>query len=104
MGLAFVGALVARHSAYMAVNVTTYEVLVRPSHVQRRFPKNRGRFWFLQSFGLCSAFQHIVNYWTLNTENDASDFLGGNLQDSFVAPSQSSGRRRREEAGSESEQ
>jgi len=102
--LAFVGALVARHSAYMAVNVTTYEVLVRPSHVQRRFPKNRGRFWFLQSFGLCSAFQHIVNYWTLNTENDASDFLGGNLQDSFVAPSQSSGRRRREEAGSESEQ
>lgn len=102
--LAFVGALVARHSAYMAVNVTTYEVLVRPSHVQRRFPKNRGRFWFLQSFGLCSAFQHIANYWTLNTENDASDFLGGNLQDSFVAPSQSSGRRRREEAGSETEQ
>ncbi|CAJ1359526.1 unnamed protein product [Effrenium voratum] len=46
--LVFVGALVARHTAYMMVNVTTYEVLVRPSHVQRRFPKNRGRFWFLQ--------------------------------------------------------
>merc|ERR1719436_903250 len=50
--LVFVGALVARHTAYMTVNITTYEVLVRPAHVTRRFPKNRGRFWFLQGFGL----------------------------------------------------
>eukprot|EP00931_Biecheleriopsis_adriatica_P103093 TRINITY_DN7797_c0_g1_i1.p1 TRINITY_DN7797_c0_g1~~TRINITY_DN7797_c0_g1_i1.p1 ORF type:complete len:749 (+),score=114.64 TRINITY_DN7797_c0_g1_i1:56-2248(+) len=96
--LAFVGALVARHTAYMAVNVTTYEVLVRPSHVQRRFPKNRGRFWFLQGFGISSALSHCLNYWTLNTESDTADFLGGSAQDSFVAPTQSSGRRRREEA------
>eukprot|EP00440_Ansanella_granifera_P034100 gb/GFBE01036993.1/.p1 GENE.gb/GFBE01036993.1/~~gb/GFBE01036993.1/.p1 ORF type:complete len:742 (+),score=138.72 gb/GFBE01036993.1/:1-2226(+) len=97
--LAFVGALVARHTAYMAVNVTTYEVLVRPNHVQRRFPKNRSRFWFLQGFGFPSAFSHCLNYWTLNTESDAADFLGGSLQDSFVAPSQGSGKRRERERG-----
>eukprot|EP00933_Yihiella_yeosuensis_P066610 TRINITY_DN7096_c0_g1_i1.p1 TRINITY_DN7096_c0_g1~~TRINITY_DN7096_c0_g1_i1.p1 ORF type:complete len:729 (-),score=92.15 TRINITY_DN7096_c0_g1_i1:219-2405(-) len=92
--LAFVGALVARHTGYMAVNVTTYEVLVRPSHVQRRFPKNRGRFWFLQGFGIGSSLTHCLNYWTLNTDNDAADFLGSNPQDSFVAPPGVSGWKR----------
>jgi len=84
--LAFVGALVARHSAYMAVNVTTYEVLVRPAHVQRRFPKGKGRFWFLQGFSPVDSFQHCLAYWTLDTERDAADFLGMTAQDSFVAP------------------
>jgi len=74
--LAFVGALVVRHTAYMAVNITTYEVLVRPSHVQRRFPKNRGRFWFLHGFGVASSLVNCFNYWTLNTAQDAADFLG----------------------------
>jgi len=96
--LAFVGALVARHTAYMAVNITTYEVLVRPSHVQRRFPKNRGRFWFLQGAGVMSGMGHCLNYWTLSTESDATDFLGGNLQDSFAAPA-NSGRRQRSDRG-----
>ena len=82
--LAFVGALVARHTAYMVVNVTTYEVLVRPSHMQRRFPKNRGRFWFLQGFTLSSAMNNCWNYWTLNTDGDAADFVS-TTQDSFVA-------------------
>merc|ERR1712203_250199 len=82
--LAFVGALVARHTAYMAVNVTTYEVLVRPAHVQRRFPKNRGRFWFLAGCSPCGFLRHCWNYWTLNTEQDSSDFVGGAPQDSFV--------------------
>lgn len=80
----FVGALVLRHTAYMVVNVTTYEVLVRPNHIARRFPKNRGRFWFLQGFSISSAINRCWNYWTLNTEGDAADFLS-NPQDSFVA-------------------
>jgi hypothetical protein len=83
--VAFVGALVARHTAYMSVNVTTYEVLVRPPHVVRRFPKNRGRFWFLSAFGIIDCFRNWGSYWTLNMDYDASDFLGAAPPDSFVA-------------------
>jgi len=84
--LAFVGALVARHTGYMAVNITTYEVLVRPSHVQRRFPKNRGQFWFLSGLGVLECFQNCANYWTKNTADDAVAFLGSAPDSSFVAP------------------
>lgn len=83
--VAFVGALVARHTGYMSVNVTTYEVLVRPAHVQRRFPKNRGRFWFLQGFGIPDCLGNWVSYWTLSTDNDTAAFLGATPQESFVA-------------------
>jgi len=99
--LAFVGALVVRHSAYMAVNVTTYEVLVRPQHVQRRFPKSKGRFWFLQGFGAASCIGHCANYWTLNTEQDAADFLASASQDNFVARGQE-GASKREHGGGRS--
>merc|ERR1712203_1282203 len=87
---AFVGALVARHTAYMAGNITTYEVLVRPAHVQRRFPKNRGRFWFLQGCDPFSSVSHCFNYWTLSTQTDTTDFMGtvGPSEDSFVNPGQ----------------
>jgi len=84
--LAFLGALVARHTAYMSVNVTTYEVLVRPLHVQRRFPKNRGKLWFCQGFGIGHCLRSCFNYWTVNTERDTADFIGETPQDSFVAP------------------
>lgn len=84
--LAFVGALVARHTANISVNMTTYEVLVRPAHVVRRFPKARGRYFYLQTFGMFDAILNCVNYWTLNTEKDAEDFKGAVPQDSFVAP------------------
>jgi len=87
--LAFVGALVARHTAYMATNVTTYEVLVRPPHMQRRFPKTRGRLWFLQDLGILACIGHCASYWTLDTERDAADFLvGSGPQESFVACNQ----------------
>jgi hypothetical protein len=84
---AFVGALVARHSAHMSVNITTYEVLVRPPHVVRRFPKNRGRFWFLDGFGVADCFRNWASYWTLDMEYDASDFAGSAPPESFVAGS-----------------
>eukprot|EP00929_Paragymnodinium_shiwhaense_P041720 TRINITY_DN21665_c0_g1_i1.p1 TRINITY_DN21665_c0_g1~~TRINITY_DN21665_c0_g1_i1.p1 ORF type:complete len:721 (+),score=135.23 TRINITY_DN21665_c0_g1_i1:82-2244(+) len=84
--LAFVGALVCRQTGYMMTNVTTFEVLVRPAHVQRRFPKIKGRFWFLHGFGVFSGMRHCWNYWTLNTEQDASDFSGVSAQDSFPMP------------------
>ena len=81
--LVFVGALVVRHTAFMIVNVTTFEVLVRPNHVQRRFPKIRGRFWFLQGCRFMSALAHCRSYWTLDTSGDTADFFGS-PQDSFV--------------------
>lgn len=83
--VAFVGALVVRHSAYMMVNITTYEVLVRPTHVQRRFPKGNGKFWFLEDCGPLAAITNCVSYWTQDTSNDASDFLVSTPVDSFVA-------------------
>lgn len=83
--VAFVGALVARHSAHMSVNITTYEVLVRPPHVVRRFPKNRGRFWFLEGFGLAACCRNWASYWTQGMEHDAIDFAGSAPPESFVA-------------------
>lgn len=70
----FVGALVVRHSVYIMVNITTSEVLLRQGHVQRRFPKKRGNYWFLKGFNLGSAWQNCLNYWTANTEDDATVF------------------------------
>merc|ERR1719201_1910889 len=96
--IAFVGALVARHTAYMSVNITTYEVLVRPAHVQRRFPKNPGRFWFLQGFGLFSSINHCVGYWTLNNDGDAEDFVGSGTgpPDSNIVDDEAAGGCKRE--------
>lgn len=75
--LVFVGALLLRTTAYMMVNITTSEVLIRPTYVQHRFPKKRGNFWFLKGFGLASALRHCRNYWTLNMDDDEGDFMGG---------------------------
>lgn len=68
--LAFVAALVARHLAYMAVNITTFEVLIRPPHVQRRFPHSSGRFWFLHKCNVFDSVRNCFNYWTLNSEEE----------------------------------
>jgi hypothetical protein len=72
--LAFVGALVVRHTAYMAVNITTYEVLTRPAHVCKRFPRHQGRCWFLRGCELERTFLHCLGYWTLDLTQDAQDF------------------------------
>eukprot|EP00928_Gymnodinium_smaydae_P013906 TRINITY_DN15043_c0_g3_i1.p1 TRINITY_DN15043_c0_g3~~TRINITY_DN15043_c0_g3_i1.p1 ORF type:complete len:715 (-),score=143.59 TRINITY_DN15043_c0_g3_i1:62-2206(-) len=72
--LVFVGALVARHTAYISVNLTTYEVLVRPAHVRKRFPKQKGRFWFLGGLGPLSCMRHWFEYWTLSQDGDFIDF------------------------------
>merc|ERR1711920_941706 len=87
--LAFVSALVARHTAYMSMNVTTFEVLVRPSHVQRRFPKSKGRFWFMQGWSLVDCIGRCFSYWSLDSERDATDFNTGAppMGDSFMVPS-----------------
>lgn len=42
----------ARTSAYAAVNITTFEVLTQPPHVQRRFSKRTRQFWFLEGVSL----------------------------------------------------
>merc|ERR1712032_524977 len=41
--LGFVGALVIRHLFYIAANITTFEVIVRPPHVCKRFPKKTSK-------------------------------------------------------------
>lgn len=73
--LVFVGALVIRHTAYMCVNITTFEVLVRPCHVRRRFPKTRGLLWFFSGFGFVPCVRHCSAFWTLSTEATAEEFL-----------------------------
>jgi len=73
--LVFVGMLVVRHTAYMCVNVTTYEVLVRPPHMQRRFPRSgQGRAWYVRGATLGRALRACLGYWTLSMEHDALDF------------------------------
>eukprot|EP00927_Polykrikos_kofoidii_P048807 TRINITY_DN43004_c0_g1_i1.p1 TRINITY_DN43004_c0_g1~~TRINITY_DN43004_c0_g1_i1.p1 ORF type:complete len:691 (-),score=94.61 TRINITY_DN43004_c0_g1_i1:117-2189(-) len=72
--LVFVSMLMVRHVAYIVANVTTYEVLVRPVHMQRRFPKSNRRLWFLQGCSFANSIRHCVNYWTLNAEVDMEDF------------------------------
>jgi len=72
--VAFVSALVARHTAYMAVNVTTFEVLVRPTHMVKRFPKSQGRLWFLNGCDVFSTFRNCISYWTMDMAQDSLDF------------------------------
>ena len=70
----FVGMLVGRTTANMMVNLTAYEVLVRPSHVLRRFPKTQGEYWYLQGFGFRSALYNVIRFWTLDDSGDAVAF------------------------------
>lgn len=89
--ISFVGALVARHTAYMLVNITTYEALVRPSHVTRRFPRSRGRFWYFEGCGLAECARNCYDYWTLSMEHDVALFSGlvARPMESAIAPEQS---------------
>ena len=80
----FVGLVVLRHTAYMLVNVTTLEVLTKPPHVQRRFPKVRGQFFFFQGCGLMSALPNCARFWMLDDSGDVATFFG-RPQESFVA-------------------
>merc|ERR1712232_571524 len=61
--LLFILKLLARHLAFVAANVTTYEVLVRPPHVQRRFSTCTGTLWFLEDCSLLQAMRNCVSYW-----------------------------------------
>eukprot|EP00930_Biecheleria_cincta_P033016 TRINITY_DN22869_c0_g1_i2.p1 TRINITY_DN22869_c0_g1~~TRINITY_DN22869_c0_g1_i2.p1 ORF type:complete len:759 (-),score=103.92 TRINITY_DN22869_c0_g1_i2:191-2467(-) len=70
----FVGALILRQTAYMLVNVTTYEVLVSPPHIQQRFPSRNKRFWYLSDCRLTAAIRNVVTYWTLDMSYDAIDY------------------------------
>jgi len=72
--LAFFSALVLRHTVYICNNVTTYEAIVRPPHVQKRFRQCHSSFWFLQGCGLVKSYRNCVNYWTLRTDEDMKDF------------------------------
>merc|ERR1712032_1555677 len=62
-----------------------FQAIFGRPHIQRRFPKNRGKFWFLQGFGILSCLNNCFNYWLLNMENDAEDFLGSSPQDGSLA-------------------
>jgi len=72
--LVFVSALVARTTAYAAVNITTFEALMRPQHIQRRWPKSSNRFWFLKGCTFLGAVKHCWGYWSLDMEQDEEDF------------------------------
>jgi hypothetical protein len=71
----FIGALIIRHIVYMACNITTFEVIVRPPHVVKRFPKKRMRIlcletWFLEGVTIMDYLQHSLAFWMLDEEHD----------------------------------
>ncbi|CAK0795190.1 unnamed protein product [Prorocentrum cordatum] len=72
----FAAMLLVRQTAYMVANVTTYEVLVVPKHVQRRFPCRRtgDRLWFLRGCSLSSGLASCVGYWSRDLRRDLDDF------------------------------
>mmetsp|Transcript_87369 Transcript_87369/g.199526 ORF Transcript_87369/g.199526 Transcript_87369/m.199526 type:complete len:445 (-) Transcript_87369:26-1360(-) len=72
--LGFLGALVARHSVYMMVNITTFEVLVRPPHVVRRFPREDSKFWFLADAHPTLICRSVWAFWSLSRIYDQDDF------------------------------
>eukprot|EP00929_Paragymnodinium_shiwhaense_P121688 TRINITY_DN94030_c0_g1_i1.p1 TRINITY_DN94030_c0_g1~~TRINITY_DN94030_c0_g1_i1.p1 ORF type:complete len:719 (-),score=84.93 TRINITY_DN94030_c0_g1_i1:79-2235(-) len=82
--LVFVGMLVVRHTVYILVNMTTFEVLVQPVHVQRRFPHapSQGRFWYLHGLTFPHALRNCVHYWNADLSKDVADFSGA---DGFTA-------------------
>lgn len=71
---AFVGALIARHTALMVTNITTFETLKRPAHVQRRFPRAVGKYWWFGDITPHKAFWRCLAYWTLDASRDKKDF------------------------------
>lgn len=78
--LGFVTLLILRHVAYMAANVTTFEVIVRPQHVVQRWPKKRWKLcgcvdgWFLEGLTPGDAFWNCLAFWSLDTDRDSEVF------------------------------
>jgi len=77
----FIGALILRHVVYMACNITTFEAIVRPPHVVKRFPKKRFRIlcleaWFLEGVTIMDMFAHTLSFWTLDEDHDFRTYSG----------------------------
>ncbi|CAJ1360795.1 unnamed protein product, partial [Effrenium voratum] len=60
----FVAALLLRQTAYMVANVTTYEILVCPPHISKRFPRRTWRLWYLQDLSWKAAVQNVLAFWS----------------------------------------
>jgi len=72
--LYFVSSLIVRHSVFMAVNITTYESLIKPLHIQRRFRNRTGKYWYLHKLTVWKIPRRIWSYWTLDGVSDAKDY------------------------------
>lgn len=72
--LVFVGQLIVRQTAYMLVNLTTYEVLLCPPHVHQQYPMRIGRCWYLDKLSTTRAWTGCVGYWTRDMSHDMADF------------------------------
>jgi len=91
MWVIFVFALIMRHTAYMVVNLTNFEVLVRPAHVVRRFPRARQTLWYLKGTTISDCIRHVVRYWTLGMDSDDDEFNGGGGGGGETSPLASAG-------------
>ncbi|CAJ1374015.1 unnamed protein product [Effrenium voratum] len=60
--------------AYMVANVTTYEILVCPPHISKRFPRRTWRLWYLQDLSCKAAVQNVLAFWSLDMSRDCKYF------------------------------
>jgi palmitoyltransferase len=73
--LGFIGLLLIRHVVHSLVNITTFEAIVRPPHIVRRFPKKRYKVcfqdaWFLEGFSAVDALMNLWSFWSLDEKHD----------------------------------
>merc|ERR1719281_1075578 len=73
--LGFISLLLVRHIVYSMVNITTFEAIVRPPHIVRRFPKKCYKVcfqdaWFLEGFSVIEAVMNMWSFWTLDEKHD----------------------------------
>lgn len=77
----FVSALLFRQTAFIVANLTTYEVLLTPGYVQRRFPNHNKTFWYFADCGFVHSLRRCFGFWTCNNSWDTNDFCLGNEAD-----------------------
>eukprot|EP01068_Selenidium_serpulae_P006861 Selendium_serpulae@DN4534_c0_g1_i1.p1 len=73
--LVFVGFLLSRTFRSMLTNITFYETIKKPDHIQRRFNRETDRCcWTIKDLSIGKMCRNIYAYFTLDTRFDAVDY------------------------------
>ena len=76
MWLTFVSYLLFRTTKSMITNITFYEHLRKPQHIQNRFNGDTyGCFWDMRDLSCVSFFSNIISFCSLDDSNDGSAYL-----------------------------